>query len=91
MKFSRNPFLGVLVGILATCIVQSSSVTVGIVLTLASAGLLNLNGAIPIVLGDNIGTCITAILASINLCIRITIKINCAFFHQLLRVNCCIY
>jgi len=65
-QFSYNPLLGVLVGIIATAIVQSSSVTIGIVLTLASVGLLDLGGAMPIVLGTNIGTCITALLASIG-------------------------
>ncbi len=65
-KFSYNPFLGILVGIIATSVVQSSSVTIGIVLALASVGLLDLRGAVPIVLGDNIGTCITALLASIG-------------------------
>ena len=65
-KFSYNPLLGIVVGILATSLVQSSSVTIGIVLTLASTGLLDLSGAIPIILGDNIGTCVTAMLASIR-------------------------
>jgi len=66
VRFSRNPFLGVLVGMIATSIVQSSSVTTGIILALASVGLLGLGGAIPLVLGANIGTCITAMLASIG-------------------------
>jgi len=57
---------GVLTGVLVTALLQSSSVTVGIVLSLASIGLLNINGAIPIILGANIGTCITIIIASIG-------------------------
>ncbi len=65
-RFSHNPFLGILVGTIATAIVQSSSVTTGIVLALASIGLLDINGALPIVLGTNIGTCVTAMLASIG-------------------------
>jgi len=65
-RFSHNPFLGVLVGTIATAIVQSSSVSTGIILTLAGVGLLDLRGAIPLVLGANIGTCITAMLASIG-------------------------
>lgn len=65
-KFSYNPLLGILVGTIATAIVQSSSVTTGIVLALASIGLLDINGALPIVLGTNIGTCVTAMLASIG-------------------------
>jgi phosphate:Na+ symporter len=57
---------GVLVGVIVTALLQSSSVTVGIVLGLASVGLININGAIPIILGANIGTCITIIIASIG-------------------------
>ena len=66
VNFGRNPILGVLTGMIVTFIAQSSSVTVGMVLALASVGLLDLRGAIPLILGDNIGTCITAILASIG-------------------------
>jgi len=66
IKFSTNPFLGILVGVIFTAIVQSSSVGMGLILTLSSVGLMNLNGAIPIILGCNIGTCVTAILASIG-------------------------
>jgi len=66
LNFSSNPLLGVLTGMIATMLVQSSSVTVGLVLTLASVGLLDLQGAIPLILGDNIGTCVTAMLASIG-------------------------
>lgn len=65
-NFSHNALLGILVGTIATAIVQSSSVTTGIVLALASTGLLDINGALPIILGTNIGTCITAVLASIR-------------------------
>jgi phosphate:Na+ symporter len=65
-NFASNPFLGVLAGMVITMILQSSSATVGLVLTLVGAGLINLDGAIPIILGDNIGTCITAALASIG-------------------------
>jgi len=66
IKFSVNPSLGILTGIIATAIFQSSSVTTGIVLALASVGLVDLTGAIPIILGCNIGTCVTALLASIG-------------------------
>jgi len=58
--------LGVLVGTITTVIVQSSSATIGITIALASQGLLNFEGAASLVLGDNIGTTITAILASIG-------------------------
>ena len=65
-NFSHNPLLGILVGTIATAIVQSSSVSTGIVLALAGTGLLDISGALPIILGTNIGTCITAVLASIG-------------------------
>ncbi|MDR2848985.1 MAG: Na/Pi symporter [Verrucomicrobiota bacterium] len=54
------------IGTLTTMIVQSSAVTIGLTMALASCGLLNFWTAFPIVLGDNIGTTITAILASLN-------------------------
>lgn len=66
LRFSTNPLLGIVTGMIVTMMVQSSSVTVGLVLTLASVGLLDLNAAIPLILGDNIGTCVTAMLASIG-------------------------
>jgi phosphate:Na+ symporter len=57
---------GVLIGTVTTLIVQSSSATIGITIALASQGLLNYEGAVSLILGDNIGTTITAILASIG-------------------------
>ncbi len=64
--FSQSPFLGILAGTLVTCIIQSSSATVGLTMTLAGAGLITLEGAVYLVLGDNIGTTITAQLAAIG-------------------------
>lgn len=64
--FSTNPLLAVFAGTLITVMVQSSSATVGLTMTLAGAGLVNLQGAVFLVLGDNIGTTITAQLASIG-------------------------
>ncbi|MGI6394053.1 MAG: Na/Pi cotransporter family protein [bacterium] len=58
--------LGVLVGAVTTSIVQSSSAVVGIVIALASQGLINFDGALAIVMGSNIGTTITGIIASIG-------------------------
>jgi phosphate:Na+ symporter len=55
-----------LISALFTALVQSSAATIGISLTLAMQGMISLDGAIPIILGANIGTCITAILSSIN-------------------------
>ncbi len=61
-----NPFLGVLVGFVITAIVQSSSATVGIVLVMASQGLIPLNICFYIILGCNMGSCVSALLASIG-------------------------
>jgi len=66
MKEMENPFLGILVGALFTSLVQSSSATTGVVIVLAQQGLLTLEAGIPMVFGANIGTCITAGLASIG-------------------------
>lgn len=60
----KNPFMATLVGLLLTTIIQSSSVTVSIVLLLASQDLLSLSVALYIILGCNIGACATALLAS---------------------------
>jgi len=62
----QNPLLGVAVGALFTAVVQSSSATTGILIVMASQGLIGLESAIAIALGANIGTCVTAGLASIG-------------------------
>jgi phosphate:Na+ symporter len=62
----KNPLLGILVGAIVTAIIQSSSASVGILQTLAMAGVVNWNSAIYITLGQNIGTCITALLSSVG-------------------------
>ncbi|RUL50812.1 Na/Pi cotransporter family protein [Lysinibacillus antri] len=64
--FSDHPILGVIAGTLFTLVVQSSSATVGILQGLYSEGLIPLGGALPVLFGDNIGTTITAILASLG-------------------------
>ncbi len=61
-----NPILGVLAGAILTAIIQSSSASVGILQALASTGAVSYGAAIPIIMGQNIGTCITAILSSIG-------------------------
>lgn len=66
LSLSKNPFLGMLLGLAFTAIVQSSSATTGLVVTLASEGLIDLNVGLAITLGSNIGTCATALLASIG-------------------------
>ena len=62
----QNPLLGILAGALLTAILQSSSASMGILQALSSAGSLTVGAAIPIVMGQNIGTCVTALLASIG-------------------------
>ena len=59
-----NPILGILVGAIVTAIIQSSSASVGILQTLAANGIVNWRSAIFITLGQNIGTCVTAIISS---------------------------
>lgn len=64
-RFS-NPVLGILAGMIFTAIIQSSSASVGILQALAAGGLIGLDGAVYVLFGQNIGTCITAVLASIG-------------------------
>lgn len=61
-----NPLVGILVGMVFTAIIQSSSASVGILQTLAIGGLIDLSSAVYVLFGQNIGTCITAVLASIG-------------------------
>jgi phosphate:Na+ symporter len=62
----KSPIVGVLAGAVFTAVIQSSSASVGILQALAMLGLVGLDSAVYVVLGQNIGTCITAILASIG-------------------------
>ena len=66
MQKMDNPLLGILVGALFTAVVQSSAATTGIVIALAAQGLVSLPAGIAIAFGANIGTCVTALLATIN-------------------------
>ena len=61
-----NPILGVLAGTLLTAIVQSSSASVGILQALSSTGAISFSAAMPIIMGQNIGTCVTAIISSVG-------------------------
>ncbi|MCF0137845.1 MAG: Na/Pi cotransporter family protein [Oscillospiraceae bacterium] len=62
----ENPLLGVLVGLAVTAVIQSSSASVGILQALALTGAVSYGAAIPIIMGQNIGTCITAVISGIG-------------------------
>lgn len=66
VTLGKNPILGILAGALVTAVIQSSSASVGILQSLAAAGLVPFSAAIYIIMGQNIGTCITAILSSVG-------------------------
>lgn len=61
-----NPFMGIVIGAVFTAIIQSSSASVGILQTMAASGLVPFSTAMYIVLGQNIGTCITSVISSFN-------------------------
>lgn len=64
--FSDNPVLGLAVGAVLTAVIQSSSASVGILQALCSTGMVSFGTAIPIIMGQNIGTCVTSILSSVG-------------------------
>lgn len=66
VSIGSNPLLGILAGLVITGIIQSSSVSVGILQSLAFAGLVPWNAAVYIIMGQNIGTCVTALLSSLG-------------------------
>ena len=78
-----NPILGILAGAFVTAVIQSSSASVGILQSLAAAGLVPFSAAVYIILGQNIGTCITAMLSSIGA--KKNAK-TAAFMHLLFNV-----
>lgn len=61
-----NPFLGILVGFVMTAILQSSSATTGLLIAVATTGVITFEQAYPIIFGQNIGTCVTALIAGIG-------------------------
>ena len=61
-----NPILGILAGLILTVIIQSSSASVGILQAMTATGLISFGAAIPIVMGQNIGTCVTAVISSLG-------------------------
>ena len=66
VELSKSPILGVFVGTGLTLLIQASSATIGILQNLYASGLIDLQGALPVLFGDNIGTTITAIIASLG-------------------------
>ncbi|MEG0734864.1 Na/Pi cotransporter family protein [Anaerorhabdus sp.] len=66
MTTFKNPFIGILAGAAFTAVIQSSSASVGILQALALSGVIGLDSAVYVLFGQNIGTCITAVLASIG-------------------------
>ncbi len=66
ISLGANPFLGILAGAGVTAIIQSSSASQGILLSLAAAGLVPTKAAVFIIMGQNIGTCVTAIISSVG-------------------------
>ena len=67
MTTFKNPLVGILIGAVFTAVIQSSSASVGILQALASTGMIPLSSAVFVLFGQNIGTCITAVLASIGM------------------------
>lgn len=66
LYLSKNPVLGVIAGFLITGTIQSSSASIGILIVLASQGVLPIEAALPILYGDNIGTCVTSLLSTVG-------------------------
>jgi phosphate:Na+ symporter len=66
VSFGKQPILGILLGFGITAIVQSSSASMGMLLALSSQGLIPLAAALPILYGENIGTCVTSLISSIG-------------------------
>lgn len=66
LSFGHHPILGVLMGFTITAIVQSSSASMGMLIALASQGLIPITAALPILYGENIGTCVTSLISSIG-------------------------
>lgn len=66
IQFGEQPLLGILASLVFTAIIQSSGATIGLCVVMASEGLLSFESAMPLVLGANVGTCVTALLSAIG-------------------------
>lgn len=84
-----NPFLGFIVGLIMTMIIQSSSASIGILQALALGGGVSWGVAIPIILGQNLGTCISAILASIGVSTNAKRVAGVHVVYNILSVGIC--
>jgi phosphate:Na+ symporter len=84
MKKLENPCYGVLVGMVVTVIIQSSSATLGIIITLASQGMLSLEAGIAIMMGAEIGTCADTLIATIG---RSKEAIRAGIFHLIFNIT----
>lgn len=82
-KFGKTPILGVLIGMVFTGIVQSSSATSGLVIAMGSEGIIDLKTAVALIFGANIGTCVTALIASIGASLSAR---RAALLHVLIKV-----
>lgn len=82
-EFGKTPILGILMGFCITAIIQSSSTGVAILQSLASKGLISLPSAVAILLGENIGTCVTPLISSIHLSVM---GKRAAFLHFFFNV-----
>lgn len=83
MQRMEHPLLGIVVGALFTALIQSSSASIGIVIVMASQGFVSLPAGIALALGADVGTCVTALLASLG---KPRIAIRAAVFHVIFNV-----
>ncbi len=66
VRYTANPLWGVLIGLVVTAIIESSAAVTGLVIGLASSGLLDFSAATALILGSNVGTCVTSVIASLR-------------------------
>jgi phosphate:Na+ symporter len=90
LALADNHILGILAGILVTALVQSSSVTTGLSIILAQQGVLSTEGAIAIIIGSNVGTTSTALLASISMSASAKLAAKANFLFNLFGVLVCL-
>ena len=84
MRNMQNPLLSILIGLIFTAVVQSSSATAGVVIVLASQGLISLESGIGLIYGSNIGTCVTAIIAAFG---RPREAVQAAWIHVVFNIG----